>query len=377
MGKSIRVTAKRHPVVNSPLMVSAEGFDTSGSLGLRDKASGKVIPAQVMYSKIVWIEEKLLLGETREYELINDAPAPAASVELVEKDDRVDFVVGGKLYTSYHFKGGDNFVRPFLWPVFGPDSLRVTRNFPMEDIDGEKQDHKHHRSIWVAHGDIDGADNWSEDTGHASQVHREFLKKTSGPVFGQIKAVNDWVDKDGKKQLEEKRKITIYNLPDSGWLIDLKVIFKATEGDVKFGDTKEGGIAAVRVATSMDGERDGLITNSIGGITEAENWGKPAHWVDYTGPAEGRTVGVAIFDTPGNFRYPTRWHVRDYGLFAANPFALSDYLNDKSIDGGHVVKSGETFKFAYRLCIHDGDTKSAKIGKRYHAYINPPEITVE
>ena len=33
----------------------------------------------------------------------------------------------------------------------------------------------------------------------------------------------------------------------------------------------------------------------------------------------GHTVTIAIFDHPGNPGYPTYWHARGYGLFAANP----------------------------------------------------------
>ena len=75
----------------------------------------------------------------------------------------------------------------------------------------------------------------------------------------------------------------------------------------------------LRVATSMDvtSKKGGKIINAEG-IENTPAWGKPSPWVDYTGPVGGKTVGVAIFNHPSSFRYPTTWHVRDYGLFAAN-----------------------------------------------------------
>jgi hypothetical protein len=177
--------------------------------------------------------------------------------------------------------------------------------------------------------------------------------------------------------MEDERTITLYNLPDSGRFLDVRVVFRSTEGDVHFGDTKEGGIISVRVATSMDGDKGGLISNSFGGVTEAESWGKRAHWCDYSGQVDGRTMGITIFDHPDNFRYPGYWHVRNYGLMTANPFALSEYKNDKSWDGGHTVKAGDTFPFTYRLYIHDGDVQQSNVSETYHGFINPPSVEIK
>jgi hypothetical protein len=127
----------------------------------------------------------------------------------------------------------------------------------------------------------------------------------------------------------------------------------------------------------MDGNKGGLIRNSYGGTTEAENWGKRAEWCDYTGPVEGKTVGFTIMDHPTNFRYPTYWHVRDYGLFTANPFGLSHFYGDKSRDGSHKVPAGAAFRFAYRLIIHAGNPDDVGIAEKYHDFINPPKAAQE
>ena len=63
----------------------------------------------------------------------------------------------------------------------------------------------------------------------------------------------------------------------------------------------------------------GHIVQSTG-VRDGATWGKRAEWCDYYGPVEGQVVGIAIFDHPSNPAHPTWWHVRDYGLFAANPF---------------------------------------------------------
>ena len=61
--------------------------------------------------------------------------------------------------------------------------------------------------------------------------------------------------------------------------------------------------------------------------------------------------GVAIFDHPTSFRYPTWWHVRDYGLMTANPFGLSHFV-DKTADGSYVLAAGGRIRFRYRVLVH-------------------------
>ena len=371
-GKRIMVTAARHSYENTPISVEVPRLRPGSAAGLI--GPGERIPAQVDGQRLVWICEPMSKGESREYAL--SEVTPGSAVELKEEDGRIEFRIGGDLFTAYHY--GNQYARPFLHPIIGPGGKGVTRNHPMiKDVPGETTDHAHHRSMWVAHGDVNGSDNWSEETGHAVQRHREFLEKAGGPVFARIRALNDWVDNQGRKVLEEERTIIVYNLPDTGRVIDLAVVFHATEGDVTFGDTKEGGICAIRVATSMDGNKGGLITNSYGAVTEAENWGRRAHWCDYSGSVGGRPVGISVFDNPSSFRHPTYWHVRNYGLMTANPFALSAYKHDPSCDGSHVVKAGERLAFAYRIYIHDGDAEAGGVGERYHGYVNPPAVEVK
>ncbi|MGB9619825.1 MAG: DUF6807 family protein, partial [Armatimonadota bacterium] len=123
-------------------------------------------------------------------------------------------------------------------------------------------------------------------------------------------------------------------------------------------------------------EGDGMIVNSYGGKTEAENWGRPAHWVDYYGPVDGKTMGITIMDHPSSFRYPTRWHVRDYGLFTANPFALKYYEPGRGWNGDHTIRSGDLLHFQYRLYVHEHDTRQANCTEKYFGFIAPPKVEV-
>ena len=121
-------------------------------------------------------------------------------------------------------------------------------------------------------------------------------------------------------------------------------------------------------------KQGGRITNAEG-ITDLAAWGKPSAWVDYTGPVSGRTLGIAILNHPDSFRYPTTWHVRDYGLFAANPFCWHDFGLGKS--GEHTIPAGETITFRYRVLVHVGDTATSEIPAAFRTYANPPQVQLQ
>ena len=129
------------------------------------------------------------------------------------------------------------------------------------------------------------------------------------------------------------------------------------------------------------GHPRGVISNAYGGIHEAENWGQRAPWVDYSGDLNDagdtrRTVGVAIFDHPRNPHYPTHWHVRGYGLFAANPFGLADYRSGYRQCGDWTLAAGERATFRYRVLWHAGDAAEARVGERFLDWAAPPVVTV-
>lgn len=375
MPEKLIVTAGPHDRRNTPVMVAVPGL--TGPVSLQGPAGR--LPAQVLdccgESQLAFILPELACGQTAELRLVAGETA-TPGVQLAETGaDRLAVTVGGQPFTTYNF--GRQFAKPNFYPVL-VDGAKVTRDFPLgEGPEGESKDHKHHISLYVAHGDLNGVDIWSEEKDFGRTWHQRFAGIVSGPVVGGFESENDWVTAAGQKVLGECRTVAFWAQPDAGRLMDITVKFTATEGDVRFGDTKEGGIISVRLATSMDGKHGGLIRNSYGGVTEDETWGKRAEWVDYSGPVGDRTFGVTIYDHPDSFRYPTWWHVRDYGLFTANPFAWHDYYRDKTVDGSHLLPAGQTLTFRYRLYFHPGDTCQADVATRYHDFINPPQVAVE
>ena len=375
----LTVSAGAHDRLHCPVSVLVPGERLPSPERIVLRKGRAAVPCQVAvegdHVRLTWIVSKLGAGRECAYD-VSEGRRTGARTGVVLTDEpgtRVGVQVNGELLTHYYYAA--TYARPFLHPLIGPYGKSVTRCYPLPGFGGdEKQDHPHHKSVWSAWGDLNGTDNWSEEPGHGRQTHRGFEAMESGPVYGRIVARNDWVSRDGEKVCEEVREIRIYSLPSALRMIDYTVSFLATEAPLRFGDTKEGGILSVRVASSMDVPVGGTITNSFGGRDEAETWGKRAHWCDYSGPVGGQSVGIAILDHPGNFRHPTYWHVRNYGLMTANPFGVSHFKSDAAQNGSHTVAKGQTFGFRYRLLVHAGGAAEIDIAERYHDFINPPAV---
>jgi len=323
-------------------------------------------------------------------------------------DGQLEVFLDGQHVTSYVFN--EAYERPFLYPVIGPDGLPITRRVPTLG------DHPHHKGIGLALGDVSGkrgepgVDFWGlgvlGDPTQGRIIHQKFTKLEQGSVFALIREENIWRQNDEVKDvtrgrlleppssswkvegailLNETRTITIWNVSPMR-IIDIHTVMTPTvdevilNADVEKKDmAKENGPLAIRVADNMRGTVEGVIVNSEGGRTEKECWGRRARWVDYYGPviSGGPVNGIAAMDHPDNLRHPTAWHVRDYGLFAANPFY------DKKPewpDQGPVYLSrakGEKLDMCYRVYIHRGDEKEGRVEQKWREWVSPPEARIE
>jgi len=308
------------------------------------------------------------------YDVIcGDAGDVAPAVVLADNGaGQVAVTIGGQPFTTYHYAGSGN--RPYCYPVLGPGGVQMTRSYPMiPDLPEDSKDHPHQRSLWTAFGDVNGVDDWAEvEPGSAFINHQGFSVLESGPVFGRLVEQLDWVSVEGKKLMSEEREIIFFNTPEDQRLLDWSVSLRAICGPVRLGDTKEGGILSVRVNSLMEGTRGGVIENGCGGIGEAECWGKPAPWCDYSGTVNGQHVGIALFDWRENPGYPTNWHVRDYGLMTANIFGQSYFHDNPLYNGDRVIQAGASLDFRYRVFIHNGDAGQGGVGDRYLDFAFPP-----
>lgn len=326
-----------------------------------------------------WIAGKLQPSGRRTYQWVREeAVAPevrqaVGGVQVTDFPDRgyAEVSVNGALLTRYWYR---DVVRPFLYPWIGAHGASMTRNWPMVDgVAGEKHDHPHHKSIWFgAHHDINGTNHWGEQPGHGWKRHIEFEELTSGPVWGRIVSRTSVQSAESVPVMEERLSLTFYGLGQGLVQMDVELSLLAVHGEVRYSDTKEAGLVAVRVASPMEADRLGRIENGYGAVGEAQCWGKPAPWCHYSGPLSGPagevTVGIGIIEHPGNLRYPTQWHVRNYGLMTANFFGLKDYDKNTKRDGSLVVPAGEELTFKYRVVSHPGTAAQGQLQERFLDY---------
>ena len=302
--------------------------------------------------------------------------ASRSKIEIKEdkKDRRLDVILNGELFTSFHF--GNDQIKPYLWPLLAHGGASITRDWPMGDRNKSK-DHPHHESFWTAYGDLNDTDFWAFSDRKGTQRVTGWDYE-SGTAYGTINLELTWFNKNDEPVIDEKREYRFYNTPSEARLFDVNTTLTASHGDAKFVDTKEGGMVSLRMNDDLrEVGGSGTITNSEGGVGAGETWGKAAAWCDYSGALEGfGTVGVTVMDHPTSFRYPTHWHVRDYGLMGANAFGHSYFYGKESgKNGDHLLKSGDALTFSYRVYVHAGDVKESDVKGQYTQFTNPGSAT--
>lgn len=306
--------------------------------------------------------------------LLAGSAAPAA--EPPENEYRVQPVAepaGWNIYEGDELVAGyiqDSNGKPILYPVISADGRRMTRDYPMKEAGPhERADHPHHRSMWLTHGDVNGIDFWLEgsERGAGTIVQRRGEARTDPETGAAVLTThNDWVSPDGDQVLSDVRQFTFFT--DQGRrVIDCDFRLDASAGEVNFGDTKEGSFG-IRVAGTMkvDAEPGGQII-AAGGETNKDAWGIHSPWVDYTGPVDDGTAGITIHYHPSSHSYPCRWHVRTYGLFAANPFGVHHFVGGEKTDG-YTLPAGESLHMHLRVVLHDGEFDAEQSEKDFDQY---------
>ena len=296
---------------------------------------------------------------------------PGVYLDHQAENARVVVSIEGKLFTRYLYSSDVG--KPYYYPLIGPNGKTLIQDAP--------DDHLHHHGLWWGHDDVNGHKLYHEFRGEGRQLHRKFLAMLGGPVFGQLTTLIDWVDERGGLLLQETRTVRIYNLPPESRYIDLTTQLYATAGDVRFGDTKEGGFPFVRVNEQINGHHTGVITAANGKVGEAEIFGTVTEWVDYSGKLlqsihweDGAKTqkyveaGIALFSHPTNETYASQWFVRDYGPFTPANFHFS---------GGKVLPQGDSITMKHRLFIHQGDAVGGQVAERYREYAEPLQVKVQ
>jgi Methane oxygenase PmoA len=306
--------------------------------------------------------------------LLEGASAAELRVTLHRTGYQIDVAVGRRPFTTFYFDPA--VAKPYLFPLRSAQGAIVTRSFPMvTNLPGEDRNEPHQRAMYFAHGDINGFDFWGEAAfkhwSHhpVSRFGRTIFRKLDvmrgGPDAGAVQAEFDLVTHEGQAVASEIQTY-VFRGDERTRMIDCEFTLRADHGRVRIGDTKEGTFA-IRVVKALDAP-PGHMVNSNGAVGEKAVWGKRADWVDDYGSIAGETVGIAIFDNPTNLRHPTWWHARHYGVLAANPFGLKEFTHNRHQDGGYVIAPGRSLTLRYRVIIHQGDFRAARVAEAYRQY---------
>lgn len=310
-------------------------------------------------------------------------------VELTvnEKEKKVDVMIDGRLFTSYIYP--ENIKKPVLWPLLSEDGNMLTRGYPLQMKAGDRTDHPHQIGIWLTYGDVNGLDFWNnseaipedERNNYGTIYHQSIEKTESGRGKGVLKTTAKWEGPDGKLLLNENSSFE-FIAKENVRIIDRKTTLRAMNNEVKFTDNKEG-LFGMRVARELEfpDNKPTKLVDSHGIITEVEAmdnslvkgnyrsadgteglgvWGTSCRWMKLSSEINGEQVALVIIDHPSNVGYPTYWHARGYGLFAANNLGQKIFSNgDKELN--FSLNKGEEVTFKYRLVVVHGDITDEEI----------------
>ena len=320
---------------------------------------------------------------------------PMITVEEIPGQNKVEIKFDGQPFTSYIWP--EDMEKPVLYPLRTSKGSIVTRGFPLDPRPGERVDHPHHVGHWFNYGDVNGLDFWNNSyavpeekkMNYGSIGHEKILKTSSSAGKGVLEVETSWRNFSGEILLKEVTSF-IFSGNETLRTIERTSTLTALDNAVEFKDNKEG-LFGIRMDRAFESPTDKpeLFTDAEGnptevkvmnnegvngsylsseGLTEEEVWGTRAKWVSLSAEKEGEKISVAILDHPKNPGYPTYWHARTYGLFAANPLGQAVFSNGNEVLN-FSLDAGESVTFRYLILIQSGEFVSSEdLDKRFDIF---------
>lgn len=292
--------------------------------------------------------------------------------------------IAGKAFTDFFFP--DTIAKPVLYPIKAPNGTNITRGFPVSPLSGEPTDHPHHLGLWMNYENVNGLDFWNNSYAIPSDKKHlygtikfeKFMEVKNGPIGRMVYKAN-WIDHAGKKHLDEQTAFEIKEL-NGTWVVD-RITTLTAAIPVLFKDAKDGFIG-LRVARELqlptmekkkyvdafgietiveaiaDKAANGNYINS-NGVRGEDVWSKKASWCMLYGKMNNDSISILMMDHSKNIGYPTNWHARGYGLFAANPLGDKIFTNGKA-ERNLSLQPNQSVTFRYRTVIASGKTTLSK-----------------
>ncbi len=309
------------------------------------------------------------------------AAAAQGRVEITvkEAERRAEVTVDGRPFTSYIWPA--TLKKPVLFPLRTARGTPVTRGFPLEPRAGERVDHPHQAGHWFNYGDVNGLDFWNNSEAIKPEdrhkmgtvVHRRIVRARGGKVRGELEVETEWVTPENKVLLRERTRLIFRG--GAGWRsIDRLTKLTALSERVLFKDNKEG-MLGMRVTRALEAPstRPEIFTDASGRATKVATmdntgvngvyltsegrqgdaaWGTTGRWCALSGKVGEEPVTILILDHPKNPGYPTYWHARGYGLFAANPLGPAAFSDGKD-ELNFALAPKKSVTFRYRILIRN------------------------
>jgi hypothetical protein len=283
---------------------------------------------------------------------------------------------GGKPFTTFIYP--DSLEKPVLYPIYAPDGQLVTRGFPLKPRPGEPVDHPHHFGLWFNYENVNGLDFWNNSYAIPANKKAQYgwIRTDSASTDGaDLHYTAHWIDQQ-KKPLLLERTTFHFTANENEWIIDRFTTLTAlVDTGVSFPDAKDGVLGLrvtkeLQIPSNTPGEfidDKGNVTKVAAGNTPDINgnyltsegktgdsaWGTRAGWCMMYGKKQQDTLCIVIIDHPTNPGYPTYWHARGYGLFAANPLGPKIFSNGRQTMNYHLSR-GKSVTFRYRIVLAAG-----------------------
>jgi hypothetical protein len=304
-------------------------------------------------------------------------PSDRISVVRNERERRVDISIDGQPFTSYIWP--TTLKKPVLYPLRTAQGTIITRGFPLEQRPGERIDHPHHAGLWFNYEDVNGLDFWNNSDAIKAEnapkmgtiVQHSVVSLKSGAQQGELDVETAWVTFDEKTLLNEHTHFVFRG--GAGFRsVDRITTLHALEEKVSFPDAKDGmlGLRVIR-ALEIPSDKPEVYTDASGRATTVAKldntgvngtyltsegkkgdaaWGTRGRWCNLSGLVGDEPVTITILDHPQNPGFPTYWHARGYGLFAANPLGEKIFSNgQEELNFFLAPRASATFR--YRILI--------------------------
>ena len=296
-----------------------------------------------------------------------------------DNSNKITVTIGDKPFTTFLYP--DTLEKPVLFPIIAADGNTVTRGFPLATRAGDPTDHPHHVGLWLTFENVNGLDFWNNSYAIPKEKKSSYgwiktdkiLEVGSGPK-GTLAYHANWTNQANGKLLDEVTQY-IFSGNEHERTID-RVTTLTADTTVLFKDAKDG-MLGLRLAHELQipSKEDQQYTDVHGNITLVKGgndtiangnyltsegktgdsaWSTRARWCKVYGKMGNDSISITIIDHPDNVNYPTFWHARGYGLFAANPLGENIFTNGKSAKNLQLQK-GESVTFRYRIVIQNGD----------------------